>query len=271
MTGQPLWQQVGGSAAEVYQRSLVPAMFAPWAPRLVERAGVRPGEYVLDVACGTGVVTRLAAERVGAGGRVIGLDFNAGMLGVARSLPPPPGATIEWYEADVLAMPLPDDEVDVVLCQHGLQQFPDRPAALRELRRVLHQDGRLAACVWGPVERSPGMAALVDALDRHVGAAAATNRRAPFALGDATELGELVDGAGFRDVTVHILTEVARFASPEELVEVQLAATPLSALGGVTDEARTAVARDVRAALSGFLDERGLAVPMQAHIVLAHA
>lgn len=270
MAGQPQWQQVGREAADLYERRLVPAMFARWAPRLIEAADVRVGESVLDVACGTGVVARLAAERVGVAGRVVGLDLNAAMLAVARSLPPVAGAPIEWREASALAMPLPDGAFDVVLCQQGLQQFPDRPAALGEMRRLLRSPGRLAASVWGRIERSPGMAALVEALERHVGVAAASNRRAPFALGDADELGSLVHGAGFRDVTVHPLVDHARFPSPEQLVEYQLAATPLATLGGMTEQARAAVIREVSDALRAYVEDDGLAFPMEAHVVVAH-
>src|SRR5829696_3090479 len=86
MDYHPPWHQVGANAAEVYERQLVPVMLAPWAPKLIDLAEVRPGMHVLDVACGTGVVTRLAAERVGNTGRVVGLDINAAMLFVARGL-----------------------------------------------------------------------------------------------------------------------------------------------------------------------------------------
>ena len=269
MASHPRWQQVGGSAAELYERQLVPAMFAPWAPGLIELAGVQRGERVLDVACGTGVVTRLAAARVAGGGRVVGLDVNAAMLGVARSLPPVEGAPVEWLEASALEMPLPDAAFDVVLCQHGLQQLPDRPAGLREMRRVLAPGGRLAASVWSRIEGSPGMAALVAALERHVGREAADNRRAPFALGDADELRRLLVEAGFRETQVRTLVAPARFPTPEALVEAQLAATPLATLGGLSEEVRQVVAREVRAALQDYLQEASFAVPMEAHVVLA--
>jgi SAM-dependent methyltransferase len=260
---------VSGNAAEVYERQLVPAMFAPWAPRLIELAELRPGAHVLDVACGTGVVTRLAADRAGTAGRVVGLDINAAMLDVARRLAPPAGATVEWLEASALEMPLPDAAFDVVLCQHGLQQFPDRPAALHEMRRVLAPCGRLALCVWSRIERNPGMAALVEALERHVGAEAAANRRAPFALGNSIELDSLLAGAGFRDIEIRTMAEPAHFPSPEALVASQLAATPLSTLGSLTEKAHQAVARDVRAALRSHLNDGQLAVPMEAHFALA--
>jgi ubiquinone/menaquinone biosynthesis C-methylase UbiE len=273
MDYHPPWQQVGANAAEVYERQLVPVMLAPWAPKLIELAEIQPGMHVLDVACGTGVVTRLAAERVGSAGRVVGLDINPDMLSVARRLAPVDGVTVEWLESSALEIPLPDATFHAVLCQHGLQQFPDRPTALREMRRVLAPGGRLAVCVWSRIEGSPGMAALAEALERHVSAEAAANRRAPFALGDAVQLYALVGEAGFRDVDVRTMVETAHFPSPEALVAYQLAATPLSTLGSVTDEARRAVARDVRAALQSYLQvhEGRLAVPMEAHFALARA
>jgi ubiquinone/menaquinone biosynthesis C-methylase UbiE len=271
MESETRWHQVGGNAAEIYQQQLVPAMFAPWAPTLIDLASVRPGTRVLDVACGTGVVTRLAAARTGAGGRVVGLDINPSMLAVARSLPVDDGASIAWVEASALEMPLPDAAFDVVLCQQGLQQFPDRLAALHEMRRVLVPAGHLALSVWGPIERSPGMAALVEALARHAGIDAANNRRAPFALADAAIVRDLLDAAGFHDVHLQTLVETARFSSPEELVTAQLAATPMSTLGALTEETHRAIARDVRAALEAYLHEAGLAVPMEAHVAVALA
>jgi SAM-dependent methyltransferase len=269
MAGQPLWQQVGGSAAERYERDLVPAMFASWAPTLVDAAQVTSGEHVIDVACGTGAVTRILAERVGRGGRVIGLDVNAAMLGVARTATGPIGTSIEWCEASALEMPLPDATFDAILCQQGLQQFPDRPAALAEMRRVLRPGGRLAASVWAKLDGSPGFVALVGALERHVGVAAANNRRAPFALGDAGAVERLVREAGFRDVFVAALTGTARFASVAAFVEAQLAASPLSTLGDVTDQTVAAVVRDVSAELQPYVGADGLAFPMHAHLVTA--
>ena len=271
MVSQPRWQHIGGTGAAVYERHLVPAMFAPWAPKLVDLAEVMPGERILDLACGTGVVTRVAAERVGPVGQVVGLDLSPAMLAVARSLPLTGGAAVAWVKASALALPLPGAAFDVVLCQHGLQQFPDRPGALAEMRRVLVPGGRLAAAVWSRIDDNPGMAALVAALERHVGPAAADNRRVPFALGDAAELTGLLVAAGFSGVRVQTLTETARFPSPEALVDAQLTATPLSTLGALTEEGRLAVVEDVAAALRPYLTGNGLAVPMKAHLAFARS
>src|SRR5436309_1061779 len=130
-------RQLRETGAEMYERGLVPAIFAPWATILIEQAALQPGDRVLDVACGTGVVARLAALQVGSTGQNIGLDNNTGMLAVARSLPPIPGVSLEWQEGNALAMPFADASFDVLLCQQGLQFFPDRSAALCEMHRVL--------------------------------------------------------------------------------------------------------------------------------------
>jgi ubiquinone/menaquinone biosynthesis C-methylase UbiE len=208
---QTQWQ-VTGSAPENYQRYLVPAIFGPFATDLLELSAMQPGERVLDVACGPGVVARLAAAVVGATGRVVGVDLNAGMLAVARTLPSSRAAPVEWREDDAAALQLPDGGFDVVLCQQGLQFFPDRPAALREMRRVLSPTGRLVLSTWREIGLSPGFAALAEALARHVPAAVATIR-GPFALGDADELRALVAGAGFKDVAVRPLARTLCFPS----------------------------------------------------------
>ena len=111
MSQQMDWTGYGGSAAEIYERHMVPAIFGPWAEDLVACAAPQPGERVLDVACGTGVVARLVAERVGPAGQVVGLDLTPGMLTVARALPPPQGSMIEWREGNASAIPLADASV----------------------------------------------------------------------------------------------------------------------------------------------------------------
>ena len=109
MDEQEQWQ-LDGSAPELYQRYLVPAVTALWAQELAEQGALRPGEQVLDVACGTGVVARVAAERVGTSGRVAALDLNPGMLNVARSVATTTGdsASIQWHEASADKLPFPN-------------------------------------------------------------------------------------------------------------------------------------------------------------------
>src|SRR2546425_693654 len=265
---QEQWQ-LGGNAPEMYERHIVPALFTPWAQSLVATAALRAGERVLDVACGTGVVARLAAQRVGNTGKVVGLDLNAGMLAVARKLGSR-GATVEWHEASALAMPLPDATFDVALCQQGLQFFPDRSLALREMRRVLAPRGRLVLSVWRSIEYSAGHKALATALERHVTPEAAAVMRAPFALDDPDELRALVTAAGFRDVEVDAATEKVRFPSVEDYPLQQAGATPVAPfVAKASDAARTALVRDVCEALAPYVTGKEVAWPIQAHVVRA--
>jgi ubiquinone/menaquinone biosynthesis C-methylase UbiE len=271
MAQHEAWQ-VGGSAAELYQRYLVPAIASLWAADLIDRSAPRPGERVLDVACGTGVVARLAAERMSSG-RVVGLDINAGMLAVARSLSPGAGPSIEWYEGSALAMPFPDASFDLCLCQFGLQFFPDRPAAMREMFRVLQFGGRAALSVFSAIECTPVTNALADALDRCLRPGASSIKRSEHSLADADELRQLAVGHGFRDVSVNTVTQTLRFASPREYVHMQMTATPMARLvadmeSGSLDGLMDAIAGDLSAALCRD-GEEGLVSPQEAHVLLA--
>jgi ubiquinone/menaquinone biosynthesis C-methylase UbiE len=263
--------QLSGPAAEIYQAHLVPAIFGPWAAVVVEAAGLRPGERVLDVACGTGAVAREAARRLGGHRVVVGLDNNPGMLAVAGSVSVPQGPPIEWREADATSMPFPEASFDVVLCQLGLQYFPDRRAALGEMRRILVPDGRVVLLVWQSIVHSPGFAALAEALERHVSTSAATIMRAPFAFDDAEQLGAAVTGAGFRDVRVRGATGTVHFGSVEDFVRYQTAGSPLAVpVGEATDDAREALIGDVSRAVQPYVTADGVAFPIWAHIATAH-
>jgi ubiquinone/menaquinone biosynthesis C-methylase UbiE len=270
---QEQWQ-LDGSAPVVYQRYLFPAITALWAADLVDQAALQPGERVLDVACGTGVVARIAAARVGHTGRVAALDLNSGMLAVAQSLPAATGVVIEWHEGSALALPFPQAAFDVVLCQLGLQFFPDRPMALQEIRRVLVPDGRLALNVFGPLEHNPATHALTTALDRHVGPAASVAKRAEHALADTEQLRALLAGVGFRDIVIRTARKLVRFPSPADYVRVQFAATPLASLiaqdaAASRERLAEALVEDVRAALLPYVGDEGLTFPQEIHSVLA--
>ena len=256
MTG---WQ-LEGDAAQAYERYLVPAFFGPFADRLVELAAPRAGDRALDVACGTGIVARRIAPRVAT---VAGVDSNPGMIEVARAVAP----SFEWWAAEAGAMPLPDASFDLVLCQQGLQFFPDRAAALAEMRRVLAPGGRLAISAWRAAEHNPGWLRLAEALDRHAGAEAGAIMRRPFALG-AYELRDLLGGAGFAGVAVRIRIEPVRFPSAEALLQRQQAASPLAGpLSALAAGARAALVRDFTAALEPYADDDGVCFPMETHIV----
>lgn len=256
MSQQHYGRAYGGSAPENYERYFVPAIGAPHAADLIDTAALRLGERVLDVACGTGVVARLAAERVGTTGTVAGLDLNPGMLAVARVVTPP-SLSIEWHEASAEAMPLPDEAFDVVLCQFGLQFVPDKPAALREMRRVLAPGGRLAINVPGS---TPPIFAIVDeALERHIGPEAAGFVRMVFSLHDPDEIRNLINSAGFHDVDVQPGTKTLRLPPPEEFLWQYVQSTPLAAvMARADDQSRAALERDVVAKLQEFVKNGAL-------------
>lgn len=259
--------------SELYERLLVPSKFLPWAEDLVRLGNPLQGNKVLDVACGTGTVTRLLPSYVGASGLVTGLDFDAGRLDVAASLPPASGCIIEWKEGNAGALPFGDAAYDFVFCQQGLQFFPDKLTALREMHRVLISDGKLILGVWCSVEYQPGGRAMADALERHVGPEAGAIRRAPFSFGDAGVIKALVTDAGFRDVVVEPTVKNVHFPSAEAFTKRYISArVPLKPLvAAVSEEARAAVVSDVNAALDQYETENGLELPTAVNVVTARA
>src|SRR5687767_7788254 len=160
--------QITSDAARAREEYSVRYFMAPWAPVLVAAAALQPGERVLDLACGSGLIARVMAPQLGPAGRITGLDINASMLEVARSLPPPSGAPVEWVQASADATGLPDAAFNAIVCQQGFQFFADKAAALREMHRVLVPGGRLAFSVWkGP---GPFQIAIAEALERYIDA-----------------------------------------------------------------------------------------------------
>jgi ubiquinone/menaquinone biosynthesis C-methylase UbiE len=194
--------QLEASAPELYGRYLVPAITRFWAADLVHRAAPKRGERVLDIACGTKIVARLAAEAMDAG-RIVWIDINTGMLAVAqRSQPGDFGPRIEWREASALDLPFGESSFDLILCQLGLQFFPDKLRALHEMNRVSVQNGRVALSVFTAIERTPVTNALANALDRYVSAAASAVKRSEHSLSDPDELNRLMLHAEFHDISI---------------------------------------------------------------------
>ena len=262
--------QVSGNAAELYERYAVPYVLAPWAPELVELAALQRGDRVLDLACGTGVVARLAAPQVGATGQVIGMDLNAGMIAVARTLPAPAGRPIMWVEGSAMAIELPDASVDVILCQQGLQFFPEKLVALREMHRVLVSGGRVLLSVWKSA--GPYNIAVAEALERHVDAETAKKYRASRMVPNAEDLRQWLVEAGFREVRIRPSAMTIRFPAIETFVLRHLSSSPVAgAVAALSDAQRVVLAKQVRAALHSFADGDGVAVPDETNIAMAHS
>lgn len=267
MSKQYYGDAYSGDPPTHYERFFVPAIGAPVGEDLIRLAALGPGERVLDVACGTGIVARLASQQVGDTGTVAGLDVNPGMLAVARSATPP-GASIEWYEASAEAMPLQDASFDVVLCQMGLQFVPDKHAALREMWRVLVPGGRLLLNLPGP---TPQLFSIMgEALGRHVGGEAAGFVNHVFSLHDTAEIQNLVSGAGFQGVSVQSDTKPLRLPAPEEFLWQYVYSTPLAgAVSQLEDERRSLLERDIVCRWQEFVEEGALA--LQVRMVVATA
>jgi ubiquinone/menaquinone biosynthesis C-methylase UbiE len=244
----------GANPAENYQRFFVPLIGAPVAADLLEAARLRPGERVLDVACGTGVVTRLAAERVGASGAVAGLDIHPAMLAVARRDSP---SGVRWYEASAESMPLPDASFDVVLCQMGLQFVTNKLAALREMRRVLATGGRALISVPGPTPAQ--FEIMSQALAREISPETALFGHVVFSLHDAGELEGLLRDAGFARVEAWSRPKALRVSAPREFLWQYIHSTPLGpAVMGAAEAKRAALERDVVAGWLPFAADGGM-------------
>jgi ubiquinone/menaquinone biosynthesis C-methylase UbiE len=233
-------QTYGGTAPENYQRYFVPVIGGPFAADLVAEAALHPGERVLDVACGTGVVARLAADGVGPSGSVAALDLNPAMLSVARSIASS-GAAIRWYESSAESIPLPDDSFDVVFCQLGLQFVADQIGALREMRRVLAPGGRVLVSTPPP---NAFFDMLDDAFARHVGSEAAGFVRIVFTLNDPATIERLFREAGFEDVTVRTYAKRLRLPVAREFLWQYVHCTPLTAMLANLDAAHIAALED---------------------------
>lgn len=260
--------QLTGDAVKLRERYSVRYFIRPWAPGLIALAALKPGERVLDVACGTGLVARLAAPEVGPTGQVTGLDINENMLAVARSLPPPPGASVTWVEGDAGAMDFPDASFDVILCQQGLQFFPHKAAALREMHRVLVPGGRVLLSVWK--SEGPYNVAVAQALELHAGVETATKYRASRMVPNAEALQHLFGDAGFRAVHIRPSAMTIRLPALDSFVLGHLSGgTVASAVAALSEDQRAALAKQVKLALRPYADGDGVAVPDEINLAVA--
>lgn len=260
---------IRGNAPENYERYFLPVIGSPLAADLVNAAGPGPGDRVLDLACGTGVVARLVADRIGDSGAIAGVDVNPDMLAVARDVTPA-GVAMEWHQASAERLPLPDHAFDVVLCSLGVQFFSDRPATLREVRRVLTTGGRFVFNLPGPTP--PLFAGLEHALARHLGDPAAAFVRLVFSLHDPDEIRRLLSDAGFHGIDVTTSSKPLRLPAPDDFLWQYIHCTPLAAAAAQLDEqGRERLQRDVLAAWQPLAVDGSLPVQLDVTIATARA
>jgi ubiquinone/menaquinone biosynthesis C-methylase UbiE len=258
--------------AERYQSVLVPVIFEPWARELIRRAAPRDGEPILDLACGTGVVTREVANSGISPGSMTAVDHNAEMLDLARELASQDGLEAEWLQADAAHLPFEDARFDLALCQQALQFFPDRPAALRELRRALRGGGRVAFCVQSELSINPLLLSQAAALDKHVGPDVAVAVRAICGLPNTGEIRELFEDAGFSHVEIETVSLSLHHSDAYALAA--------GAMGGMhTGDKLSDLSEDrIAAAIDEFLtglgkciDGKSLCFPHVSNVITARA
>jgi SAM-dependent methyltransferase len=253
-------------AAKAYEALFVPALFGHWAPKVADNAQIQPGQRVLDVACGTGILARELASRVGSSGHVVGIDPSPGMIAVAKQLAP----AIEWREGVAESLPFPDQSFNAVVSQFGLMFFTDRSQALREMLRVLIPGGRLAVAVWDSLNNIPAYASAVALLERIVGRRAADALRAPFILGNRKDLAELFSEAGAVSVDITTHHGTARFPGIRTMVEADLRGwLPMMGVTLIEDQI-SLVLQEAEHALSAYATaDEGIMFHLSMHLVTA--
>jgi SAM-dependent methyltransferase len=216
--------QIPLAAAERYEAEFVPNLFAQWAPTLCAAGGVAPGRRVLDVACGTGIVARTAAELIGSAAGIVGIDLNEAMLSVARRLRP----DIEWRQADAASLPFADGSFDVVLSQMALMFLPDRPAAIGEMARVVGDGGTVAVIVPAALDRQPAFEPFVELASRLVGPEAESLLTSYFVCGELDALTNLFESAGLAVTVSRTVSGTYAAPSADAAVRTEVESTPLA-------------------------------------------
>jgi ubiquinone/menaquinone biosynthesis C-methylase UbiE len=256
--------QISLETAETYEAAFVPSLFAHLAPHLVDAAEVTAGDRVLDVACGTGIVARTAAERTGPVGRVIGLDLNEAMLTVARRVRP----DLDWRRGDAASLPFPDDSFDVALCQSGLMFLPDPAVAVGEMARVVRPGGRVAAQVWSSLDRQTPIQPLADAVARHAGPDAVGLISTYFRLGDREQFTGQFARAGLQVTDVRTVPATVRAPSVDDYITTEVESTPL--IDRISEDVYRRIREEARAGLARHCDPTGvLTLRLEAYLVVA--
>ena len=267
----PSYAMNQASFPEMYERWLVGPLFRPWAEPTLEEVALSPGDRVLDLACGTGILARVARERLGEDSCVVGVDISPDMLAVARGAAP----GIDWREGNASAtLPLHAGEhFDVVVCQQGLQFFPDKPAAAAEMRRALAKGGRLAVATWRSDDEIPFFRELRGIAERRLGGI--VDQR--YSLGEAAALGALLTDAGFRDVRLRTVSRTIRFEDGAPFLRLNaMALVGMSAAARtMSDEERNraveTIVSESEPVQRRYTDEDGLAFELSTNLASAKA
>lgn len=240
------------TGAENYERDFVPAIATPVSASLLRIADLQPGERVLDVACGTGIIARRAAAAVGPTGKVTAIDIAPDMIDVARATSAPEGAVIDWHVGDAASLPFADGTYDAVLCQMGLMFMADRAAAVAEMHRVLAPGGRVAVNTPGSIQ--PPFVVLEQAVVEHISPDLGGFVRAVFSMHDPEAVAALLREGGSGDVTVSVVQVPLRLPMPAEFLWMYINLTPMGPIVAQASEAaRSAMERQAVAAWEPYV------------------
>jgi len=253
--------QISPETAEAYEAQFVPALFADWASHTVAAGDINKGTRVLDVACGTGIVARTAADQIGTG-TITAVDANQAMLDVARRVRP----EIDWQHGVVDDLPFADDAFDAVLCQMAMMFFPDRANAIAQMARVTATNGRVVLCVPSSLDRQPAYAPFVDMVVRHAGPEAQSLLGTYFSCGDPAELTALMHASGLSDVQTVTRMGTLKTPSIEAFVRTEVEGSPL--VERLEDDVYTEIRHEAETVLAPFTTADGRAdVPIEGHVI----
>ncbi len=259
--------QLSGDGPNAYEKYIVPAYTKAWAKELVTRACLREGEKILDVACGTGLVARTAAEVLGDGRQVSGIDVNEVMIEKAREIE----KDINWHNGDVTDMLFSENYFNVLLCQQGFQYFSDQAFALEEMNRVLAENGPILLSVWRPIKYSPFYESLYRALEKYLNPNAASTLLAAFSLDDGKKLRILLESAGFKNINISIVVKQMSYSPFNEFLRGGLMATPFfKDIMEMQTSKREEMLLNIYNANHDYIDDNGLVAPMECYIVSAN-
>jgi SAM-dependent methyltransferase len=269
------WNSESGQRWVTYQEAL-DQRFAPLTEQLIERAGARPGECVIDVGCGTGTTTLRLAAAVGAHGSVLGIDIAEPLLAVARRRVLQGGcANVRFVNADAQTHRFERACRDLVVSRFGVMFFDDAVGAFANLASALRPGGRLAFVSWGALEANPWFVLPLEVAVPRLGPPAPQPPRVPgpLALSEPDYIHEILTGAGFRRVHIdRIDTHLPGARSTREEAELMSLFGPLARLlreRGADEATRVALVAELADRLSPYATAEGVRLPARLHLVTA--